>query len=298
MTQINSLPEPLKNFKAEAEKLLLELERLRGSTVFPLLYSWNRLIAKPDVDDIYDCLLEVDPQTKLDVILFSRGGDPDQAYVIGNILQDFAKEKLTIIVPRYAKSAATLIACAGDEIIMGSASELGPIDLIVERIVDEKRWEISAVSIMELLKMIKDGIFGSGDLALKVIELVDKHLPLVEIGDYGRLTEHTEFLAKRLLERRMYKDNPNLAENIARELCRGYKSHGAAIVSQDLKSKMKISCINDQQTWKLVWNIHKLWIDNVIEYENGFPAEANFETIEFRVGKGIVFGTKLVEMTE
>jgi len=293
LIQVNMLPEPLRDFKVEAEKSLSELEKLRGTTVFPLLYSWNRLISKPDVDDIYDCLLEIGPQPKLDVILFARGGDPDQAYVIGNILQDFAREKLTIIVPRFAKSAATLIACAGDEIIMGSASELGPIDLIVERTIDEKRWEISAVSVMELLKMIKDGTFG--DLALKVIELIDKHLPLVELGDYGRLTEHTEFLAKRLLARRMCKDNPNLAENIARELCREYRSHGAAIVSQDLKDKMKISNIEDQEAWRLIWNFHKLWISKVIGYENNFPAGAVFEPIEFRVGKGIAFCTKLIE---
>lgn len=295
LTHVCELPESLRNFKAETEKLLPELEKLRNATVFPLLYSWNRLISKPDVDVIYDCLLEMGPQQKLDVIVFSRGGDPDQAYVIGSMLQDFAKEKLTIIVPRFAKSAATLIACAGDEVVMGPASELGPIDLIIESI-DERRWEISVVSIMELVRMIKDGVFG--DLALKVMELIDKHLPLVEFGDYGRLTEHTESLAEKLLARRMCRDNPNLAKSIAEELCRGYKSHAAAVVSQDLRDKMRISRIDEEETWKLFWNIHKLWINNVIGYENSFPSEAKFEPIEFRVGKGIVFCTKLIEDKE
>jgi ClpP class serine protease len=128
------LPEPLQNFKEEAERILSKFERLRGNAVSaraPLLYSWNRLIAKPDVDNVYDCLLQMGPQPKLDVIIFSRGGDPDQAYVIGNLLQSFTSEKLTIIVPRFAKSATTLIVCAGDEVAMGPASELGPIDLII-----------------------------------------------------------------------------------------------------------------------------------------------------------------------
>jgi len=95
---MSTLPKQLKDFKDSAEKLLSELEKIRGTTVIPLLYSWNRLIAKPDVDEIYECLLQIGPQPKLDVIIFSRGGDPDQAYVIGNVLQHFAKEKLTIIL--------------------------------------------------------------------------------------------------------------------------------------------------------------------------------------------------------
>jgi len=290
--EVSQLPEPLKNFKVRVEEMLLELEKLRGTVVFPLLYSWNRLIAKPDVDVIYDRLLEIGPQQRLDVLLFSRGGDPDQAYVIGSMLQEFAKEKLTIIVPRFAKSAATLIACAGDEVIMGPASELGPIDLIVERVVDGRRWEMPVVSIMELLRMIRDGVFG--DLALKVVELIDRHLPLVELGDYGRLAEYTESLAKKLLARRMFRDNPSLAESVAKELCTGHKYHGAAIVSQDLMGKMKISHINEK-AWKLIWDIHKLWISNVIEYENSFPPEASSEPIELKIGKGIAFCTKLVE---
>ncbi len=289
---MSTLPKQLKDFKDSAEKLLSELEKIRGTTVIPLLYSWNRLIAKPDVDEIYECLLQIGPQPKLDVIIFSRGGDPDQAYVIGNVLQHFAKEKLTIIIPRFAKSAATLIACAGDEVAMGPASELGPIDLLIERIINEKRYAISVVSVMELVKMIREGKFG--EMALKVIELIDKHLPIVEFGDYGRLTEHSIDLAKKLLSRRMYKENPEQAETVARELCEKYKSHGAAILSSDLQGKLKIVNIGND-AWKIVWNIHKLWIDNVIEYENSFPPESNFEPVNFKLGKGIVFCTKLVE---
>ena len=51
---------------------------------------------------------------------------------MGSMLQDFAEEKLTVIVPRFAKSAATLMACAGDEIGMGPASEHGSADMITD----------------------------------------------------------------------------------------------------------------------------------------------------------------------
>ncbi len=286
------LPESLQKFKDEAEKVLSELEKLRGNAVFPLLYSWNRLIAKPDVDKVYDCLLKMGSQPKLDVIIFSRGGDPDQAYVIGNLLQSFVSEKLTVIVPRYAKSAATLIVCSADEVAMSPASELGPIDLIVEMEINGKRRYISVISIMELMNMIRSGWFG--DMALKVTELIDKRLPLLELGDYGRLTDHTVNLAERLLIRRMWRDDPEHAKRIAKELCKDYKSHGAAIVASDLESKLKMAKLGEE-VWKLVWDLHKLWIDNVIGYENSFPEGAKYEPIDFKLGKGLVFCTQLIE---
>ena len=289
---IDMLPRPLQKFKDGAEKILSELERLRGNLVFPLLYSWNRLIAKPDVDKIYDCLLQMGPQPKLDVIIFSRGGDPDQAYVIGNLLQSFASEKLTAIVPRFAKSAATLIVCAADEVAMGPASELGPIDLIIERVIDGERYDISVISIMELMSMIKSGWFG--DMALKVVELIDKRLPLLELGDYGRLTEHTKQLAEKLLARRMWKENVEHAKRVAEELCKTYKAHGAAIVSSDLEGKLKMAELGEE-VWKLLWDLHKLWIDNVIEYENSFPERAKYEPVDFKLGKGLVFCAQLVK---
>jgi len=287
-----SLPSPLQNFKNKAEKLLSELEKIRGATAVPLLYSFNRFIAKPDVDTLYDCLLQIGPQSKLDVIVFSHGGDPDQAYVMGNLLQNFAIEKLTVIIPRFVKSAATLIACAADEVVMGPCSELGPIDLIIERVIDNKRYAISVISIMELIRMVKEGMFGN--MSLKVMELIDKNLPIIKLGDYGRLTEHTIDLAEKLLCRRMYKDDPSKARIVAKELCIGYKSHGAAIVSSDLQDKLKIVDM-EENAWKIVWNIHKLWINDVIEYENSFPEGASLEPLNFKLGNGIVFCTKLVE---
>ena len=40
----------------------------------------------------------------------------------------FGSEKLTFIIPRWAKSAATLLVCGGDEILMTPVAELGPLD--------------------------------------------------------------------------------------------------------------------------------------------------------------------------
>lgn len=64
---------------------------------------------------------------KLDLIIHSPGGSLEAAEQLVQYLR--AKYKyIRAIVPQNAMSAATMIACACDEIIMGKQSAIGPID--------------------------------------------------------------------------------------------------------------------------------------------------------------------------
>jgi hypothetical protein len=64
---------------------------------------------------------------KLDLILHSPGGSAEAAEQIVNYLR--AKyNHIRAIIPQNAMSAATMIACACDEIVMGKHSAIGPID--------------------------------------------------------------------------------------------------------------------------------------------------------------------------
>ena len=64
---------------------------------------------------------------KLDLILHSPGGGLDAAEQIVNYLRSKYKY-IRAIVPQNAMSAATMLACAADEIVMGRQSAIGPID--------------------------------------------------------------------------------------------------------------------------------------------------------------------------
>ena len=63
----------------------------------------------------------------LDLLLHSPGGQPEAAEAIVELLRS-RFPSLRIIVPDQAKSAATMMCCAADEILMDERSELGPID--------------------------------------------------------------------------------------------------------------------------------------------------------------------------
>lgn len=64
---------------------------------------------------------------KLDLMLHSPGGSPEAADQIVQYLRAKYND-IRVIVPQYAMSAATMIACAADCIVMGKHSAIGPID--------------------------------------------------------------------------------------------------------------------------------------------------------------------------
>ena len=63
----------------------------------------------------------------LDIILHSPGGSPAAAEAIVSYLRS-RFSNIRVIVPNFAKSAATMIACSANKIVMGKHSFLGPTD--------------------------------------------------------------------------------------------------------------------------------------------------------------------------
>lgn len=63
----------------------------------------------------------------LDLVLHCPGGSPEAAEAVVNYLR--AKfDDVRVVVPHMAMSAATMIACAADRIVLAKHSSLGPID--------------------------------------------------------------------------------------------------------------------------------------------------------------------------
>jgi hypothetical protein len=71
---------------------------------------------------------DIVPKSRIGLLVHSPGGHISAAYKIVRLFQRRTDEFFTI-VPLYAKSAATLMAIGGKEIVMGSEAELGPLDV-------------------------------------------------------------------------------------------------------------------------------------------------------------------------
>jgi hypothetical protein len=83
-------------------------------------------ILPDDIQGFMSALKDLKGDT-LDLILHSSGGSSEAAEQIVMYLRS-KYSKIRVLVPQGAMSAATMIACAADEIVMGKQSAIGPID--------------------------------------------------------------------------------------------------------------------------------------------------------------------------
>lgn len=123
------------DFDRVRRKYLAELHRHTGAAVILYASGWLQKTEAPPAivsigDEDIQALMEVSQGLtgdRLDLIMHSPGGSPEAAEAIVSYLrQRFSHIRL--IVPQLAMSAATMIACATDEIILGKHSFLGPTD--------------------------------------------------------------------------------------------------------------------------------------------------------------------------
>lgn len=98
------------------------------------------------------------PEVKeIDFILDSAGGSADDAYrIIRTLRNNF--EKVNVVVPLWAKSAATLLSLGASEIIMDDSAEFGPLDVqLLKQKEDSPRYEReSALNDEASLKLLED----------------------------------------------------------------------------------------------------------------------------------------------
>jgi hypothetical protein len=122
------------DFDGVRRKYLLKLHQHTERNV--ILYASGRLQGEvpPTLVSINDediqAFMEVSHGLhgdQLDLILHSPGGYPEAAEAIVAYLRSRFSH-IRVIVPQLAMSAATMIACAADEIVLGKHSFLGPTD--------------------------------------------------------------------------------------------------------------------------------------------------------------------------
>ncbi len=121
----NSYETELAEIEKKSESVLEKIEEIRGRRCYVLWTGINN----QTVDAVYDDLRTnyIDSNGKLDVVIDSGGGSIDAAYNLACLFQQYGSDELTFIIPRWAKSAATLLACSGEEILMTPVAELGPL---------------------------------------------------------------------------------------------------------------------------------------------------------------------------
>ena len=278
----NSIQIIFEEFKRECEPILEQISKSKNITVIPLLFHIQANIGPWVTTKLYDRLAKFGNKIKGDVavILFSRGGDPDTAFLIGKMLNRMTEGRLIFIIPRLAASAATLLALSGDRIIMGPPSELSPIDPQIE--ISPYRF-VSARSVRESCDLILKEIMKHPEIPKSTVEAFLERLPLTEVIDYELLLEHMIELVVSLLKLRMVKEESK-AKQIAEKLVRGFKYHGRSISIDDaLELGLNVEEL-PLDYWNLVWEFHKKW-----EKVATITAKEGSPILDLSIGNGVAF---------
>lgn len=179
---------------AERKRLLNKLSSLRGGRDV-LVYAANHNAKNAPIALSYDDLLPFNDQlsnlngNELDLIIETPGGSGEVAEDMVRRLRE-RYEKIAVIIPGWAKSAGTIIALAGDEILMGEMSSLGPIDA-------QLQWQgkvFSAHAFLEGLAKIKEEVDEKK-------ELNRAYIPILQAISPGEIqsAENAMNFAKRLV---------------------------------------------------------------------------------------------------
>jgi len=129
------LQQEVQQAHATRVQLYQRLEKLLGEdkkvVAFFTSFSWPVVIQDLDCDMLEEVLHNIPgglAGKHLVLMLNSPGGEVLPAERVVNIFRSFGNGSFSVIVPKMAKSAATMICLGADEIGMCKTSELGPID--------------------------------------------------------------------------------------------------------------------------------------------------------------------------
>lgn len=227
-------------FRIDLNELLARYPEIARQYTLVTIFDKKTPIGEVELDRIYGALTARNPDHSRDVLLLllSTGGSVEPAYRISKICKHFARAKFAVCVPRYAKSAATLISLGADEVHMGRLGELGPIDPQVQGLP-----ALAMGRALDALAALAQKYPGSSEMLADYLRM---QVRVQQIGHFERVAESTIQYAQRLLSKK-YQDGvlPGLPEAIAQRLVHEYKDHGFVIDVEEARELLGKAWILD-----------------------------------------------------
>ncbi len=244
------------------QELIKKIQPKLGGSL--IIYTANPghpfgLVMSQDTLLFEDILRSLPDQSHGYLMLTSPGGDPNAAEKLLFMCRKRFTDGFYVIVPNYAKSAATMIALGSDKILMGYLAELGPIDpqLQVSSIPGPS---LPARSFIDGLENIRAKIKDDGDPVNMYVPMLSKIRPELIAICQSAIEDSRSFAAK-WLKQYMLKDNHAQADKVAEWLSEGekYKSHGKVIDFSEAKDVLKLNAEEidkDSQLWDEIWELY------------------------------------------
>ncbi|MHB8642348.1 MAG: SDH family Clp fold serine proteinase [Gaiellaceae bacterium] len=237
--------------ESELRAAIDALEGLTERKVLVLVRPFDHLLAERLEAEFTRAFGEAPPDADLDIVLESDGGDADAAYGAALLVRASVGGSVRVLVPSWAKSAATLFSFCADRISMPPAkAQLGPLDA---QVTDPRNpaLPMSALDGYQSVEYIRDYALQTQHLAVRqMLDRTRARVPLGEIldrasafardvvspimsqvrpldfGGWGRTLDIGKVYAERLLERFNMVTSDADPAVVANQFVYGYPHHG------------------------------------------------------------------------
>ncbi len=199
---------------------------------------------------------------KVYLMVQSPGGDGHTAEKIIQICRTAFPEGFSVIVPQSAKSAATMLSLGADRIVMGEASELGPIDPQIQSTGPAGQPQlIPARAYLSAINIIRDKV-KADPASIQIYFPVLQQLSPQMIGMCVDLIQFSEDFARRWLPVGAMKGcvQTDVTNTVSQLIAGGrYGLHGSVISREDATNVLKLNVEfwpPDDDRWALVWEYY------------------------------------------
>lgn len=234
----------------------------------------NAMMAGDAVREFIDQLDALPAETKqVDVLVHSTGGDALAAWKLMSILRE-RFERVSVLVPFMAFSAATLFALGADEIVMHPHASLGPIDpqIAIQQPGGSLRM-FAYEDVGAFLRFLSEEAKISD--AKHVSSVIDKLFSVVDpvhVGAAKRASELSSSVGERLLSLHMKGPKGKIrAKQIANNLNKSFFAHSDAVSRTRARELDLKVAPDDKKLEQLLWEAF-LGLESYMELRKPFIA--------------------------
>ena len=221
--------------------------------------------------------------TELDFLIASYGGDPMVAWRIMSLIRERV-DRVYVLVPQSAYSAATLLALGADEIVMHPNSHLGPVDMQITTVTEGRPRRFSTEDISAFLDLVREKLRITDQEHLRTLfEVTCKEVGTLGVGFTARSQTLAVALGERLLSMHMGDDdngarNRNLIENLSRQ----FQHHSYPVSrSEAIDIGLAVNKERDIKLESLMWSV---WLDLEDELQERKPFSPIIELLNSTQG--------------
>ena len=263
----------------DRQKLFDQLATHRKRKLVTLVTSTKKpenLFAAQIAQDIlpvfYDIFRGRTHEDKLDLLIYSSGGQIDTPWPLVNLIREYYDE-LHIIVPWRAHSAATLIALGGDTIGMGPLGSLSPIDPQLQvKLVDKKEVVNAGIEdIYGYYSLIQDQLKLDASGTAEALKVLANRIEPEILGKVSRMRREIRVIAMNLL--RLHLKDENKINSIVTSLVEELPSHQYMINRNEaLAIGLPVGQL-DERSEMLSFQILNSYINEARMDEPGMPVD-------------------------